>query len=55
MKPGQVATKAVETLSPSLAQGREGKFPVALGLGLGAVVSLGLWAGVIAGLRALFF
>ncbi len=55
MKPGQVATKAVDALSPSLAQGREGKFPVAVGLGLGALVSLGLWAGVIAAFRAVFF
>jgi len=53
MKQGQMATKAVNTLSPSFEQAPGTKLPVAFGLGLGAVVSLGLWGGIFMGVKLL--
>jgi hypothetical protein len=53
MDQGQMATKAVNPLSPSFEQARGTKLPAAFGLGLGAMVSLGLWAGIFMGVKAL--
>jgi len=53
MEQGQMATKAVDTLSPSFEQTRGTKLPVALGLSLGAAVSLALWGGIFMGVKAL--
>jgi hypothetical protein len=53
MDQGQMATKAVNPLSPSFEETRGNKLPVAVGLGLGAMLSLGLWAGIFMGVKAL--
>ena len=53
MDQGQMATKAVNTLSPSFERAQGTKLPVGLGLSLGAFVSLGLWAGIFMGVKVL--
>ena len=50
---GPLATKPIDACQPSIGAETGNRFPVALGLGLGAVVSLSLWAGIFVGIRAL--
>jgi hypothetical protein len=53
MEPAPSATKAVVPLSPSENTDRVIRLPVGVGLGVGALASLSLWAGIVVGIRAL--
>ena len=50
---GALATKPIDAGAASVGTEAGNRFPVAVGLGLGAVVSLSLWAGIFVGIRAL--
>ena len=55
MDTGILTSKGLRDLAPHVRRAEGPRLPVALGLGLGAAASLTLWAGLIAGVRALLF